>query len=680
MLFDAVADQACLRQLDFSPDNGFSSLMWSFAKLRVRHPRLLACAAQNAPGTLRLFKPNELSSLAWSFAALDEVDERLFRAIAECVEMSAAVGFETRHLSNISWAFAKLELRSPKLFTIIVGESRRKLAHFKSQEMTNLAWALGKLQVEDPHLLESIGSYAARIGPKFKSQELANLTWAFAVLDVKIHGFLGMLKSEVPRRISEFTPQGLSMVLWSFAKLEVDSPSLLAVLMKQAAFSMQTFGPQDIANHIWSLATLAAYDDQLLRALAEHATRQLDHARSSQLSNMAWGFATLAVQDTEMFQLIGRAALVKLNDLTLQELCNLVWAFSSVNVLAPKLLHAVADELHDRLEDSNVDNLPDASLTKLVLDTISAAWAFNSAGMTCKDFLVAARKLVHRIGQVMDHGTVIQSTAALPDQFQQHGHSIPSIVVDLKDRMVVLKPPGWQVDTEGEASVGQLHRVRYWLSEYVQARLTSRACPIVSDTTHHCGFLHRLDVPSSGLLLVAKTYTAYYDLQLQLNTGSLRRDYLVLLHGWMPLGLRDVRLHVYSRQGHDSPSSIRREGKPCRTCLVAVAWCSRWRAAVVLDAVRIGTGRTHQIRVCSAHLGHPTVTDGKYTGSDTFKSDSAWCRRNFLHRGRLGFQDLDGLEQEALQPLPEHLLTVLQSLTLVRGESADGMLALQTLT
>lgn len=47
----------------------------------------------------------------------------------------------------------------------------------------------------------------------------------------------------------------------------------------------------------------------------------------------------------------------------------------------------------------------------------------------------------------------------------------------------------------------------------------------------NCGFLHRLDVPNSGLLLLATSYAAYYDLQLQLAAGQLIRDYLVLVHG-----------------------------------------------------------------------------------------------------------------------------------------------------
>ena len=65
------------------------------------------------------------------------------------------------------------------------------------------------------------------------------------------------------------------------------------------------------------------------------------------------------------------------------------------------------------------------------------------------------------------------------------------------------------------------------------------------DPDHDFGFLHRIDVTSSGLVLVAKTYKAYYDLKLKLNVGNLSRDYVVLSHGWMSPELQEIRAHVY---------------------------------------------------------------------------------------------------------------------------------------
>jgi len=85
--------------------------------------------------------------------------------------------------------------------------------------------------------------------------------------------------------------------------------------------------------------------------------------------------------------------------------------------------------------------------------------------------------------------------------------------------------------------------------------------------------------------------------------------------------------------------------------------------AYSLVAIRIVTGRRHQIRVHTAHIGHPTVCDGRYTAKPTFLSDRQWCPRNFLHRHRLAFRDGKGKMREAIAPLPLDLMGPLRTLS-----------------
>ena len=158
-----------------------------------------------------------------------------------------------------------------------------------------------------------------------------------------------------------------------------------------------------------------------------------------------------------------------------------------------------------------------------------------------------------------------------------------------------------QVDESGEAS-------GLPLSRYVQK---IRNFPIHHDESHQRGFLHRLDVPSSGMILAASTYSAYYDLQFQLSCGMLVRDYAVLLHGWWS-GRDIIRASVtWSETGtkKDSPSRVT-FGETSRTYLKVLLHAVRLGRALSLSAIRIGTGRKHQIRVHAAHCGHATVGDG----------------------------------------------------------------------
>lgn len=95
--------------------------------------------------------------------------------------------------------------------------------------------------------------------------------------------------------------------------------------------------------------------------------------------------------------------------------------------------------------------------------------------------------------------------------------------------------------------------------------------------------------------------------------------------------------------------------------------------AYSLVAIRIVTGRRHQIRVHTAHVGHPTVTDGKYTAAATFNSDRQWCPRNCLHRYRLAFRDSTGQLREAIAPLPEDLQEALGHMSARDEESSKEL-------
>ena len=208
------------------------------------------------------------------------------------------------------------------------------------------------------------------------------------------------------------------------------------------------------------------------------------------------------------------------------------------------------------------------------------------------------------------------------------------------------KPPNWEVYGQ-HTKVTQLQLV-----DFVQATLGAR--PIFRDAQHNCGFLHRLDVPSSGLILVAETYQAWYDLQVQLYAGEVCREYRVLCHGWIPESLSAV--HAQQREGVKQPTTSGGRGKSSITRLKVL---ERFWHNVSLSklSVEISTGRKHQIRSHFAHVGHPTVHDGLYTSTSTFKDDQRLCSRNWLHRHKLSFRDAEGVLHAVACPLPRDLIS-----------------------
>jgi len=234
----------------------------------------------------------------------------------------------------------------------------------------------------------------------------------------------------------------------------------------------------------------------------------------------------------------------------------------------------------------------------------------------------------------------------------------------------VHKPPGWEVDC---ADVG----TGIWLSTYLRQRFAPREAPLVHHEEHQFGMVHRLDRVSSGLLLVGKTFIGFHSLGWQLSTGRLEREYVVAVHGWVPRELRviDAKVsHVHAEGGKES--QVAEQGKPSQTRLTTLGhytlrnFPDEYFSIVV---IQIRTGRRHQIRTHLAHVGHPTAADGKYMGRERFVRDKQWCQRNFLHRYRLGFQDVHGARHEAVAPLPSDLRAAARSLVPAGPASARAL-------
>lgn len=146
------------------------------------------------------------------------------------------------------------------------------------------------------------------------------------------------------------------------------------------------------------------------------------------------------------------------------------------------------------------------------------------------------------------------------------------------------------------------------------------------------GIVHRLDRDTSGLLVVAKTDAAHRDLQEQIRTRALTREYLALVEGRpdaltgtidVPIG-RDRRNRTIHSTRTDTPREARTHFE-----------IERPLPRTTLLAVRLETGRTHQIRVHLAAIGYPVVGDPEYGGSDS--GARLGLTRQFLHSFRIGF-------------------------------------------
>lgn len=176
--------------------------------------------------------------------------------------------------------------------------------------------------------------------------------------------------------------------------------------------------------------------------------------------------------------------------------------------------------------------------------------------------------------------------------------------------------------------------------------------------------VHRLDRDTSGLMVLAKKRSALAELQaLMRKDGGMSKRYLALLVGRMPDGTMsvDAPLHIGLRQGGERHVQVRADGKPSLSHFRVL----ERRGGHSYCEVRIETGRTHQIRVHAAHIGHPVAGDGKYGDQEANRRlrERAGLKRLFLHAASLEFA-LDGGRTPYLldAPLAPELAAVLDRL------------------
>jgi len=188
----------------------------------------------------------------------------------------------------------------------------------------------------------------------------------------------------------------------------------------------------------------------------------------------------------------------------------------------------------------------------------------------------------------------------------------------------------------------------------------------VGDSRLRSGIVHRLDVGTSGLLVVARTDAAFAHLRSQFHERRVLKEYMALV-----IGDLDTGGTIDTPIGHD-PKSARRmkafarpsdaERFKARDAFTAYAVERRFAGHTLLR-VRIRTGRMHQIRIHLASIGCPVAGDPVYLGPPFRPLDRTGLGRQFLHAARLGFESPETGECLVFSsPLPPDLDEVMNKI------------------
>ncbi len=166
---------------------------------------------------------------------------------------------------------------------------------------------------------------------------------------------------------------------------------------------------------------------------------------------------------------------------------------------------------------------------------------------------------------------------------------------------------------------------------------------------HRPGIVHRLDRFTSGVMLVARTDAAHRNLAEQFQSRQVHKTYLALVHGSLRQDEGRIAKPITRDPVHRTRMTARREEG--REALTEYKVLRRYAKFTLLE-VRIGTGRTHQIRVHLASMGHPVVGDKLY-GAPAQVAAMPPLDRYFLHSWRITFHSPSSGETISLEaPLP----------------------------
>lgn len=186
-------------------------------------------------------------------------------------------------------------------------------------------------------------------------------------------------------------------------------------------------------------------------------------------------------------------------------------------------------------------------------------------------------------------------------------------------------------------------------------------------TLPRAGIIHRLDKDTTGLLLVAKTFSAYTTLNQDMQARKIQRRYLALVYGHVIAG--GVIDTAYGRHPRNRlKMAVLTEGKQAITHYAV----KQQHQFVTLLDVKLMTGRTHQIRVHMAHINHPIVGDPLYSGrarlpanlNDVLREAFLQFKRQALHACTLSL--IHPFSKEPLTitaPLPDDFENLLNKVT-----------------
>ena len=241
-------------------------------------------------------------------------------------------------------------------------------------------------------------------------------------------------------------------------------------------------------------------------------------------------------------------------------------------------------------------------------------------------------------------GDMVRIIPEEPQTIDLEPENIPlAIVYEYDDVIVVNKPPGMVVHpAPGHPSHTLVNALLY---HSPLSTINGEFRP---------GIVHRIDKDTSGLLMVAKNDLANRSLAAQLKSKTNQREYVALVHGVIKEEQGTIDAPLGRSKKDRKKQAVVLDGRHAVTHFKVLKRYQHY----TLVKCRLETGRTHQIRVHMAYIGHPLAGDPLYGPRKTLAGPG-----QYLHAGLLGFRHpRSGQEMTFTAPLPDYFTKMLEHL------------------
>ena len=215
----------------------------------------------------------------------------------------------------------------------------------------------------------------------------------------------------------------------------------------------------------------------------------------------------------------------------------------------------------------------------------------------------------------------------------------PKIIFEDECLLVIEKPAGLVVN-RAQSVKGKT------LQDWMEMKLPAGSSQKLGNNkefANRSGLVHRLDKKTSGLMVLAKTPQAFEALQDQFKKRTVIKKYLALVHGKVVPLEGNIKGPIKRNPANPFRFAVIIGGREAETNYKVLDYYENskekdpGRKYYSLVEVGLKTGRTHQIRVHFSHLKHAVTSDDIYCGRKTFRRDSQWCPRLFLHAANFEF-------------------------------------------